>query len=95
MSQKKTSPSYTIIANKLVPYKLIITKEHTVDMMGKDAPGVGSYHWCDKQRETLLTRKSPSFGIPMAPRFENVTRFDQYKVSNKLGYYMGPGRCPP
>jgi hypothetical protein len=38
-------------------------------MMGKDAPGVGSYQ-CGDQKKSL------SYGIPMAPRFENVTRYD-------------------
>jgi len=43
VSNIKNSPMYSIIANKKTPYKLIISKEHVVDMVGKDAPGVGSY----------------------------------------------------
>ena len=37
---------YSITANKKTPYKQIISKEHVVDMVGKDAPGVGTYT-CD------------------------------------------------
>ena len=47
VSNIKNSPMYSIIANKKTPYKLIISKEHVVDMVGKDAPGVGSYI-CDQ-----------------------------------------------
>jgi hypothetical protein len=43
-SQLKSSPSYSINANKKLPYKIIITKEHVQEMLGKDAPGVGSYN---------------------------------------------------
>ncbi len=43
VSNIKNSPMYSINCNKRVPYKQIITKEHVQDMIGKDAPGVGSY----------------------------------------------------
>ncbi len=33
--------------------------------------------------------------MSLAPRFESLSRFDQYKVSNQLGYYLGPDKYQP
>ena len=57
-------------------------------MMGKDAPGVGSYSQ-EKYSEVRM-KKSPAWGLPMAPRFESFNRINQYRVSSQLGFYLGP-----
>ncbi len=56
--------------------------------MGKDTPGVGSYSH-EKYSEVKL-KKSPAWGLSMAPRFENLNRLNQYRVSSQLGFYLGP-----
>jgi hypothetical protein len=84
VSNLKNAPSFTI-KQKKITYKQVITKEHVQDMLGKETPGVGAYLVDDK----IAIQKSPAFPIPTADRFEAVTKFNEYKVSNQLGYYMG------
>ena len=70
----RNPPSYSICNLKKSPYKQIITKEHVQDLIGKDAPGVGSY---SHERSTeAIFKKSPEWALPMAPRFESLNRLN-------------------
>ena len=68
-----------------ITYKQVLGKDQIQDMVGMDAPGVGYYHV-----PVLASSKNPTWGMPLADRFEEYSKINQHKVSNRLGYYQGP-----
>jgi hypothetical protein len=53
MSRLRNPPAFSINGPKNPTYKHVISKEHVVDLLGKETPGVGAYK-LEKIKEVVL-----------------------------------------
>ena len=58
---------------------VLISKEHTVDLIGKDSPGVGCYDASADQIYKYIKKGSPNRGV----KFGTASRFNSVIKSHK------------